>query len=177
LLICFRTIKEATQLALEREEGWSSEGENSDGGAPIAPVPPGFKNPVVHQTQRGSRHREGPWRAPAQSRGMNSQSQGNKRSWQYASSSGNGQAGSSGNGYGSATSYSSWRQVEQTSAHGPTLPGSNPTLRHGYTSTPRQGAAPTTLPGSFATPLPASIGPDGWPTYDAAVKNANEAQQ
>lgn len=33
------SIKEATEAALEKEEGWSSSGENSDGGAPISPTP------------------------------------------------------------------------------------------------------------------------------------------
>jgi len=48
------SVKEATLAAWEREEGWSSGGENSDGGAPITPSPP------TPSTKKGSRRNREP---------------------------------------------------------------------------------------------------------------------
>ena len=62
LLIVVRCIKEATQNALEREEGWSSKGEDSDGGAPVAPEK---KKPTHLALKKRSPHRKGPWRPAA----------------------------------------------------------------------------------------------------------------
>lgn len=168
LLIFFRTIKEATQTALEREEGWSSRGEDSDGGAPLAPVPPGTKKPVIQQSKKGSQYREGPWRAPAPNAGMDSQSQRNDGSWRSAAVSGN----------GLATSYSSWRQAEpKSSAQTPTLPSSATTLLTGSTPTNIPGSRPTTLPGSNPTPLQGSTVTASWPTYAFPIENMDEAKE
>lgn len=68
-------MKEATETAVEKEEGWSSGGENSDGGAPVRIVaqpskpkkpqpPPRTQSPVSsHMDSRG------PWADAAPSRG------------------------------------------------------------------------------------------------------------
>ena len=143
LLILYRSIKEPTQAALEKEERWSTGGENSDGGAPIAPVSPGIKDPVIQQSKKGSQYRDEPWRARAEHTGMNSQHQGSNGSWRSTAV--------SGNSYGLAASYNSWRQAEQISVQGPTLPGSTSTSLHGHTPTSAQGHTPTALPG-YTTP-------------------------
>jgi len=53
-----RSVKEATVAAWEREQGWSSGGEKSDGGEPISPVPVTPKKPV----QSRKKPITGPWR-------------------------------------------------------------------------------------------------------------------
>ncbi|KAL5326879.1 hypothetical protein ACEPPN_004568 [Leptodophora sp. 'Broadleaf-Isolate-01'] len=67
------SVKEAVEIAVEREEGWSSGGENSDGGAPVPIVQqpsPQIKKAMKSQTwQRNnapvassSRESHGPWK-------------------------------------------------------------------------------------------------------------------
>ncbi|KAI9050016.1 hypothetical protein LZ554_006161 [Drepanopeziza brunnea f. sp. 'monogermtubi'] len=54
------SVKEATEAAVEKEEGWSSGGENSDGGAPI----PIASQPKVKKSQSERRNQNaGPWTA------------------------------------------------------------------------------------------------------------------
>jgi hypothetical protein len=57
-----RSVKEATMAAWEREQGWSSSGENSDGGAPVipAPKPAPPKKPSWYANSNYSNN--GPWK-------------------------------------------------------------------------------------------------------------------
>ena len=79
-----RSVKEATEVALDKEQGWSSAGENSDGGTPVTPVisVPASKKGTGSQNRNGinsgPRHLEGPWR-PVQS--CDSYWQGRKDPW------------------------------------------------------------------------------------------------
>ena len=88
------------QYALDREEGWSSRDENSDGGAPVAPVAPGTKKPFLQQPKKGFQYTIGPWRTPAQNAGSIPHSQRNDGSWTPATTS---------NSHPSESS-SSWRE-------------------------------------------------------------------
>jgi hypothetical protein len=73
--------------ALDREEGWSSGDENSDGGAPVAPVTPGTKKPFLQQPKKSSQYTKRPWRTPAQNAGSIPHGQTNDVSWTPAATS------------------------------------------------------------------------------------------
>lgn len=83
----YRSVKEAAEAALDKEQGWSSAGENSDGGMPVTPVPsvPGSKkgssgaqNRNNNNGSKGSpKYSEGPWRPTAPSSGGSSQRRNN----------------------------------------------------------------------------------------------------
>lgn len=72
-----RSVKEAVEIAVDREEGWSSGGENSDGGAPVPvvqqPSPQVKKSMKSQAWQRNnpvastSRDSRGPWKPEASS--------------------------------------------------------------------------------------------------------------
>ncbi|OWP06572.1 hypothetical protein B2J93_1213 [Marssonina coronariae] len=60
------SVKEATEAAVEKEEGWSSGGENSDGGAPVRVSPQRFKVKKYQTRERNnpptsSVNSRGPW--------------------------------------------------------------------------------------------------------------------
>ena len=58
------SVKEATLAAWEKEEGWSSGGEKSDGGAPVAPTAPKSVAKKPSRRNPGSlKQAQGPWRA------------------------------------------------------------------------------------------------------------------
>jgi len=61
---CVRSISEAIQCALEKEEGWSSGGNDSDGGPPVALVDPNEKKTEQNKPgYRGSlKYSENPWK-------------------------------------------------------------------------------------------------------------------
>ena len=79
-------MKEAAAVALDKEQGWSSTGENSDGGRPVIPVPsiPGSKKGTGAQNRSGrigsSKPTEGSWR-PAKPSGNYKQGQNYPREW------------------------------------------------------------------------------------------------
>jgi len=58
------SISEAIQYALEKEEGWSSGGNDSDGGLPVVPMDPNEKKTEQNQPgYRGSsKYSENPWK-------------------------------------------------------------------------------------------------------------------
>lgn len=64
-----RFVKEAVETAVEKEEGWSSAGENSDGGAPvpvISSVPKVKKSQTWEQNNipaSSSKKSRGPWKS------------------------------------------------------------------------------------------------------------------
>ena len=121
MLIFPRSVKEAKQNALEREEGWSSGGDNSDGGAPIAPFHPGTKKPLSLPAKKGPQCHKGSWRTPAQSEGMSPQIQKNSESWRSTTAS----------GYSTTISNNLWGQVGQTTpAQQSALLGPTLTLAH-----------------------------------------------
>lgn len=81
-----RALKEATEYAMEKEEGWTSEG--SDGGVPVAPVPSptpkgkkrsDFQPRDQNNSGRG-KYSEGPWR-PEATQG-NRQTGGQRQPWE-----------------------------------------------------------------------------------------------
>jgi len=81
-----RALKEATEYAMEKEEGWTSEG--SDGGVPVASVPSSilkrkkgsdFQPKDQNNGGRG-KYSEGPWR-PEATQG-NRQAGGQRQSWE-----------------------------------------------------------------------------------------------
>jgi len=90
---------------LDKEQGWSSGGENSDGGAPEVPVPTPIagskndasfdKNRAYNRSKGASGFSEGPWRPEAQSpikgskprRGMSRASKTTAEEWRALPSS------------------------------------------------------------------------------------------
>jgi hypothetical protein len=82
-----RSVKEAAEAALDKEQGWSSAGEDSDGGIPVTPVPsvPGSKKggtgAQIRNNNNGSKstpkYSEGPWPPTAPSSGDSSQRRNN----------------------------------------------------------------------------------------------------
>ncbi|KAE9379176.1 hypothetical protein N431DRAFT_397291 [Stipitochalara longipes BDJ] len=61
-------LREATEYAIEKEEGWSSEG--SDGGGPVAPIPYStLKGKKATDSRPRGTYSEGPWR-PEERRGQ-----------------------------------------------------------------------------------------------------------
>jgi hypothetical protein len=55
-------------MAYEKEQGWSSAGENSDGGAPVYPAPP------TKPARKGGKYSEPPWRPGDQQKNIGSSS-------------------------------------------------------------------------------------------------------
>lgn len=73
-----RHVKEAVETAVEKEEGWSSGGENSDGGDPIPivlpPPPKGKKSQTRERNNTAPKEDRGPWKPNPQAEwGANSQ--------------------------------------------------------------------------------------------------------
>jgi hypothetical protein len=80
LNIIGRSIEEATSAALDREDGWSSNGENNDGGNPITPVP----LPTKIHNQPNDKDVKGMWRPETQKSGNSGYFQ--QSSWRGGSS-------------------------------------------------------------------------------------------
>ena len=141
ILIFCRYVKEARQAALEREEGWSSGGEDSDGGAPIVPSAPGTKKPVLQQPKKNAQYVEGPCRKPTQNSAMELQNQRNDESKLPAA----------GRGNQLASSFKDWRRGAEikTSVQAVTRQGSISTAVKSTTSI----STPTT---SVLSPSPGS---------------------
>lgn len=94
----FRTVKEATLAAWEREEGWSSGGENSDGGAPVAPVSTlakkgGRNSQLSSRATNNLKYAQSPWKQPETN--INPQWGANARGGAFHSRSPNQRAGGS----------------------------------------------------------------------------------
>ncbi|KAH7360579.1 hypothetical protein BKA65DRAFT_188777 [Rhexocercosporidium sp. MPI-PUGE-AT-0058] len=99
------SVKEAVEIAVEREEGWSSGGENSDGGAPVPIVQqpsPQVKKAMKSQTWQQnssvastSKESRGPWKPETSSQSSTGWGASNS---QWGAS--NNQWGSSNTGWG-----------------------------------------------------------------------------